>query len=88
MLGQNTKSFLTVKVLPSDIRQSPVSDDQMRKFWLVVHRVESLGFNLNFIRHLVRVLQRYRRGRGSGFPASLKSFFRNFLATQLHKLRF
>ena len=67
MLGQNTKSFLTVKVLPSDIRQSPVSDDQMRKFWLVVHRVESLWFNLiiNFIRHLVRVLQRYRRGRGS-----------------------
>ena len=65
MLGQNTKSFLTVKVLPSDIRQSPVSDDQMRKFWLVVHRVESLWFNLiiNFIRHLVRVLQRYRRGR-------------------------
>ena len=51
MLGQNTKSFLTVKVLPSDIRQSPVSDDQMRKFWLVVHRVESLWFNLNFIRH-------------------------------------
>ena len=46
MLGQNTKSFLTVKVLPSDIRQSPVSDDQMRKFWLVVHRVESLGFSL------------------------------------------
>ena len=67
MLGQNTKSFLTVKVLPSDIRQSSVSDDQMRKFWLVVHRVESLWFNLiiNFIRHLVRVLQRYRRGRGS-----------------------
>ena len=67
MLGQNTKSFLTVKVLPSDIRQSPVRDDQMRKFWLVVHRVESLWFNLiiNFIRHLVRVLQRYRRGRGS-----------------------
>ena len=67
MLGQNTKSFLTVKVLPSDIRQSSASDDQMRKFWLVVHRVESLWFNLiiNFIRHLVRVLQRYRRGRGS-----------------------
>ena len=83
MLGQNTKSFLTVKVLPSDIQQSPVSDDQMRKFWLVVHRVESLWFNLiiNFIRHLVRALQWYRRGQGSGFPASLKSFFRNFLAT-------
>ena len=64
MLGQNTKSYLTVKVLPSDIRQSPVSDDQMRKFWLIVHRVESLWFNLiiNFIRHLVRALQRYRRG--------------------------
>ena len=64
MPGQNTKSFLTVKVLPSDIRQSPVSDDQMRKFWLIVHRVESLWFNLiiNFIRHLVRALQRYRRG--------------------------
>ena len=80
MLGQNTISFLTVKVLPSDIRQSPVSDDQMRKFWLVVHRVESLGFNLNFIRQLVRALRRYRRGQGFGFPASL-NFFRNSLAT-------
>ena len=80
MLGQNSKSLLTVKVLPSNIRQSPVSDDQMRKFWLVVHRVESLGFNLNFIRQLVRALQRYRRGQGFRFPASL-NFFRNLLAT-------